>query len=129
ALAVRDSGRVGLIVAGDSFGQGSSREHAAICPMYLGVRLVLAINVERILAANLVNFGILPLLFQNQADLEAIQPSQKLTITGLRAQLAPAKAIAATLVNADGSQRELTLTHNLSPEDIATVLQGGKLAG
>ncbi|MGI6356127.1 MAG: aconitate hydratase [Lentisphaerae bacterium] len=129
ALAVRDSGRIGLIVAGDSFGQGSSREHAAICPMYLGVRLVLAINVERILAANLVNFGILPLLFQNPADLEAIQPGQKLTIAGLRAQLAPGKTIAASLTDADGNRRDLTLKHNLSPEDIATVLQGGKLGG
>jgi aconitate hydratase len=97
--------------------------------MYLGVRLVLAINVERILAANLVNFGILPLLFQNPADLEAIQPGQKLTIAGLRAQLAPGKTIAASLTDADGNRRDLTLKHNLSPEDIATVLQGGKLGG
>ena len=129
ALAVRDAGRIGLIAAGDSFGQGSSREHAAICPMYLGVRLVLAINVERILAANLVNFGILPLLFQNPQDLDQLQPGSRLTINGLRGQLAAGKTLAATVQAADGARRDLTLVHRLSPEDINTVLQGGKLAG
>jgi aconitate hydratase len=63
---VRDAGRIGVVVAGESFGQGSSREHAAICPMHLGVRVIVAISVERILAANLVNFGILPLLFKGR---------------------------------------------------------------
>ncbi|MDY0177278.1 MAG: aconitate hydratase, partial [Lentisphaeria bacterium] len=57
ASALRDSGKAGIIVAGESYGQGSSREHAAICPMYLGVRLVAAFSIERIHAANLVNFG------------------------------------------------------------------------
>ena len=57
-----------LIIAGESYGQGSSREHAALCPMYLGVKAVLAKSFERIHAANLVNFGIVPLTFENPAD-------------------------------------------------------------
>lgn len=60
AAALRDAGKVPVIVAGESYGQGSSREHAAICPAHLGVRLVLARSFERIHAANLVNFGIIP---------------------------------------------------------------------
>ena len=54
-----------VIVAGESYGQGSSREHAALCPMYLGVKAVIAKCFERIHTANLVNFGIVPLVFRN----------------------------------------------------------------
>ena len=73
AAAVRDAGRAGVIVGRDSYGQGSSREHAAICPMYLGVKVVAALAIERIHSANLVNFGILPLLFVNPADYDEIK--------------------------------------------------------
>ena len=76
-----------IIVGGQNWGSGSSREHAAICPMYLGIKAVLAISIERIHAANLVNFGILPLYFQNRQDYEAIKQGDKITIAGLRAQL------------------------------------------
>ena len=68
-----------VIVAGESYGQGSSREHAAMCPMYLGVKAVLAKSFERIHAANLINFGIAPLTFKNQADYAGIQKGDKLT--------------------------------------------------
>ena len=60
AAALRDAGKAGVIIARDSYGQGSSREHAAICPMYLGIKAVVALAIERIHRANLVNFGILP---------------------------------------------------------------------
>lgn len=62
-----------LVVAGESYGQGSSREHAALCPMFLGVKAVLAKSFERIHAANLVNFGIVPLTFETPADYEQIE--------------------------------------------------------
>jgi aconitate hydratase len=68
-----------IIVAGDSYGQGSSREHAAMCPMYLGVKAVIAKSFERIHAANLINFGIAPLTFKNPADYANIQKGDKLT--------------------------------------------------
>jgi len=68
-----------IIVAGDSYGQGSSREHAAMCPMYLGVKAVIAKSFERIHAANLINFGIAPLVFKNPADYDGIQKGDKLT--------------------------------------------------
>lgn len=68
-----------IIVAGESYGQGSSREHAAMCPMYLGVKAVVAKSFERIHAANLINFGIAPLVFKNPADYAEIQKGDKLT--------------------------------------------------
>ena len=69
-----------VIVAGVSYGQGSSREHAALCPMVMGVRCVLAKSIERIHQANLVNFGILPLLFENEADYDDISLGDELAI-------------------------------------------------
>ncbi|OGR76979.1 MAG: aconitate hydratase [Elusimicrobia bacterium GWC2_64_44] len=68
-----------IIVAGESYGQGSSREHAAMCPMFLGVKAVLAKSFERIHAANLINFGIAPLTFSNPADYDQVQKGDKLT--------------------------------------------------
>lgn len=80
-------GLVNLIVAGESYGQGSSREHAALCPMYLGVKLVLAKSMERIHKANLVNFGIIPLLFQNSEDYDAIDQNDELQLSNIMQQL------------------------------------------
>ena len=80
ALAVKRAGKCGIIVAGASYGQGSSREHAALCPMYLGVRAIMAKSIERIHQANLVNFGILPLIFADDGDYEKIEPGDELVI-------------------------------------------------
>lgn len=124
AAALRDAGKAGFIVAGDSYAQGSSREHAAICPMYLGIKAVLAIYIERIHAANLVNFGILPLYFQNRQDYEAIKQGDKITIAGLRAQLK-----AGDDVHAFVGGSEIVLKCNLTPADRQVVLKGGLLAG
>lgn len=124
AAALRDAGKAGFIVAGDSYAQGSSREHAAICPMYLGIKAVLAISIERIHAANLVNFGILPLYFQNRQDYEAIKQGDKITIAGLRAQLK-----AGDDVHAFVGGSEIVLKCNLTPADRQVVLKGGLLAG
>jgi aconitate hydratase len=82
-LAAKAAGKAGVVVAGDSYGQGSSREHAALCPMYLGVRAVLAKAIERIHQANLVNFAILPLTFADAADYDRIDQGDELEIAGL----------------------------------------------
>ena len=76
----RDKGISNIIVAGQSYGQGSSREHAAICPMYLGVKAVMALSIERIHQANLCNFGILPLTFIDEKDYERLSPNDELLI-------------------------------------------------
>ena len=68
ALKNKADGLANIIIAGESYGQGSSREHAAMCPMYLGVRALFAKSAERIHTANLINFGIVPFYFENAAD-------------------------------------------------------------
>ena len=78
----------GIIVGGSNYGQGSSREHAALVPMYLGIRCVVAKSFARIHAANLINAGILPLTFENPADYDALQPGAQLRIDGIRAGMA-----------------------------------------
>ena len=81
AMSIRQDGKQNIIVAGHSYGQGSSREHAALCPMYLGVRAVIAKSFERIHAANLINFGILPLTFCAESDYDYIDQEDLLEIT------------------------------------------------
>jgi len=87
AVANRDAGLCNIIVAGDSYGQGSSREHAAMCPMYLGVKVVLSKTMERIHQANLCNFGILPLSFIDPADYDTIDLNDQLSIADVAGQL------------------------------------------
>lgn len=84
ALRIKNLGKENIIIAGISYGQGSSREHAAICPMYLGVRAVIAKSFERIHAANLINFGILPLTFRDPADYDKIDQEDELEIADVR---------------------------------------------
>jgi len=92
-LENRAKGVQNIIVAGESYGQGSSREHAAMCPMYLGVKAVIAKSFERIHAANLVNFGIVPLVFRNPADYDAIEKGDKLSSENWRAAVAAGKTV------------------------------------
>jgi aconitate hydratase len=87
AAAHRDAGRHNVIVGGWSYGQGSSREHASICPGFLGVRVVLAKSFERIHAANLINFGIIPLTFADQADYDRLAQGNAVVIPNLRNQI------------------------------------------
>jgi aconitate hydratase len=84
AMSIRQDGKQNIIVAGHSYGQGSSREHAAICPMFLGVRAVLAKSFERIHVANLINFGILPLTFCVDSDYDSIDNEDILEITDVK---------------------------------------------
>ena len=78
----------GIIVGGSNYGQGSSREHAALVPMYLGIRCVVAKSFARIHAANLINAGILPLTFENPEDYDMLQQGDELRIDGIRAGMA-----------------------------------------
>jgi aconitate hydratase len=127
AVKARDNGFHGIIIAGDSYGQGSSREHAAICPMYLGIKVVIAMAIERIHEANLINFGIVPLLFESNEDYAKIEQGDEIKITNVRSCLEPEKPIKANVVKPDGSSISISLKHNLSEEDIDIILAGGKL--
>ena len=86
ARAVGASGHI--VVAGRNFGQGSSREIAALAPRFLGLRLVVAIQFGRIFAENLVNFGVVPLRFVNHRDLDTIAVGDRLAISSLSRLLA-----------------------------------------
>jgi aconitate hydratase len=123
AAEARDAGLHGIIVGRDSYGQGSSREHAAICPMYLGIKAVIAFAIERIHAANLVNFGIVPLIFTEKSDYDKINESDSVIIENIREQLKPDSTVKAQLN--DGTVIELS--HNLSQDDIDIILAGGRL--
>ena len=87
ALALKGNGVAGIIVAGESYGQGSSREHAALCPMYLGVRAVIARSIERIHRANLVNFCIVPIRFADPADYDKLEAGDELMMDDLVAAI------------------------------------------
>jgi aconitate hydratase len=124
ALELKKKGTAGILVASESYGQGSSREHAALCPMYLGVRAVIAKSIERIHKANLINFCIVPIEFANPADYEKIEPGDELLIDGLLEAVKGSNE--AKIVKADGSL-EFTGRLELSDRDREILLSAGLL--
>lgn len=124
AIQIRDNGRQNIIIAGQSYGQGSSREHAAICPMFLGVKVVIAKTFERIHAANLINFGILPLVFQNGEDYERINSGDLLQIPAIRDTL---KNGAPLQVNNITSGSVFSAVYELTDRQQKLIIAGGAL--
>ena len=120
----KKSGVHNIVIAGASYGQGSSREHAAICPMYLGIKAVIAKSFERIHAANLINFGILPLTFANEADYDVIGADDKIEIGGIKAALEEGADLSLTDAT---SGKKATLKYSLSMRQREILLAGGML--
>ena len=112
-----------VIVAGLSYGQGSSREHAALCPMYLGVRVLLAKSVERIHGANLTNFGILQLVFTTDGDYERIQGGDELTVANIHQAIKEDTVVVRNVTQGYDFETQCTLT----PRQREIVLCGGLL--
>ena len=108
------------ILGGHNYGQGSSREHAAICPRYLGLRVVVAKSFARIHWQNLANFGILALEFADESDHDAIAQGDTLSFSGLHDQLQNGSEVTATV-----GDTEYTFRHQLSPRQVGMVLAGG----
>lgn len=121
ARAVSASGGNGVIVAGENYGQGSSREHAALAPRHLGIRAVLAKSLARIHRANLVNFGILPLSFADKADYARIPQGARIEIP-LR-DLRPGGTMS---IQVEGVG-DIAVKNDLSAGELAIVLAGGLL--
>jgi len=122
ALEVRDAGGH-IVVGGENYGQGSSREHAAIAPRFLGLRAVIAKNFARIHWQNLVNFGILPLEFDDPAAYDRIDQDDVLVLDGLRERLGDAGR---SLVAENTTKGErFDLRHHLSPRQVEVILAGG----
>jgi len=121
----RDNGLHNIIVAGLSYGQGSSREHAAMCPMYLGVKAVIAKSIERIHCANLINFGIVPFIFDDIQAYETIERDDKLLIDDLlKAVEGNGKAVVCNITKG----ATFTVTTGLSDRQKSILLNGGLLA-
>lgn len=125
AAKIRDSGRHNIIVGGASYGEGSSREHAAICPMFLGVKVVLAKSFQRIHTDNLVNFGILPLTFKNEADYDRIDQNDEMEIHDVASAIIDSKPIMALNVTKD---IRFEVVCSLTSRQKAIVLAGGSLS-
>jgi aconitate hydratase len=112
------------VVGGANYGQGSSREHAAIAPRYLGLRLVIAKSYARIHWQNLVNFGVLPLEFTDPGDYQKVHTGDRLTVTGLRDTLGKDSEI---MVRNDSTGDCYRARHRLSPRQVEIVLAGGQI--
>ena len=115
----------GILVAGQNYGQGSSREHAALVPLYLGIRAVVAKSFARIHRDNLINNGILPLTFANEGDYDDISPMDELTLPHVREAIAQGQE-QLTLHNATKG-RDYTVCLPLTQRQRGMILAGGLL--
>ncbi|MBI4362612.1 MAG: aconitate hydratase, partial [Euryarchaeota archaeon] len=113
----------GAVVGGENYGQGSSREHAALCPMALGVGLVLAKSFARIHRANLVNFGILPLALQEPGDYDDLPQGAEVEVPDTRR----VRTEAVLTLRNTAKNREFRARHGLSPREVDVLLAGGLL--
>ncbi len=113
-----------VIIAGSNYGQGSSREHAALAPRYLGLRVALAKDFARIHWQNLVNFGILPLTFSDPSEYDLLENGDILELTDVRAKVKSGKPFT---IGVKGSNREIHVEHSMSGRQIDVMLEGGMI--
>ena len=111
------------VIGGENYGQGSSREHAALAPMYLGIKAVITKSFARIHKANLINFGILPLTFSSAADYKAVKKGGKIELVNVRNSLKKGLPIKAKITGG----KTITLNYELSKRDTEILLSGGKI--
>ena len=114
----------GFVVGGENYGQGSSREHAALAPMYLGIKAILTKSYARIHRSNLINFGVLPLTFQDPDDFSKIQPGDHLQMTHLRSALQEEGLLKIENVT---QKRIFEVSHGLNSREREILLAGGLL--
>ncbi|HET6456924.1 MAG TPA: aconitate hydratase [Armatimonadota bacterium] len=114
----------GFVIGGENYGQGSSREHAALAPMFLGVKAVIVKSFARIHRANLVNFGILPLTFVNPSDYDGVGMDDELEIADVRNRLEESPTL---VVRNKTRGTEFEVRHDLSPRQADIILAGGML--
>lgn len=113
------------IIAGENYGQGSSREHAALAPRYLGLRLVIAKSFARIHRMNLVNFGILPVVFDDPSLYDRLEPGDAIVLDNIREQLTTSVESRRLMVRVPQKDLTFTVSHVLFPRMIEVVLAGG----
>ena len=122
AARAKELGR-SIIVGGENYGQGSSREHAAINPMYLGVKCVIAKSIARIHKGNLVNHGIIPMLFEDPAAYDRIEQGDELRIENLLDQIPTRRVVVRDVTKGF----DFTVKLDLSDNEVEVVLAGGQL--
>jgi len=126
ARAYRAAGRRWIVVGDENYGEGSSREHAAMSPRHLGAAAVITRSFARIHETNLKQQGILPLTFADPADYETVREDDRISVRGL-AGLAPGRPVEAVLHHADGADERLVLQHSLTAEQIGWFRAGSAL--
>jgi aconitate hydratase len=126
ARAYSASGDHWLAVGDTNYGEGSSREHAAMSPRHMGGRVVITRSFARIHETNLKKQGVLPLTFAQNADYDLIQEADRVDILGLR-ELAPGSTVTAVVHHPDGSESRMALRHSLNGEQIAWFKAGSAL--
>jgi aconitate hydratase len=117
AREYRDSGTGSAVVGEENFGEGSSREHAAMEPRFLGVKVVLVKSFARIHETNLKKQGVLTLTFQNKDDYNKIREDDKIDITGL-AQFAPGKQFTVTLTHSGNTKEKFQANHSYNDSQL-----------
>jgi aconitate hydratase len=126
ANKLKEEGKTGcFVIGGDNYGQGSSREHAALAPMYLGVRAVIVKSFARIHKANLVNYGVIPMTFADPSDYDKIELGDTLSITSVMDSLKTAKPFVITITKKDGSTVEIKANNDLDQRSRDILLEGG----
>jgi len=125
ATEYRDAGKHNIIVGGISYGQGSSREHAALCPMFLGVKAVIAKSFERIHSANLINFGIIPLTFKTDSDYDEIDSGDEIQIPNIRKVISKNDSM---IVRNITKKKDFEINYKLSTRQRDIILEGGMLS-
>jgi len=127
ARGLQAAGRRWVIVGDDNYGEGSSREHAAMSPRHLGCAAVIVRSFARIHETNLKKQGILPLVFADPADYEKVQEQDRIDLENVH-QLAPGSVVTAVLHHADGSSDRVALEHSLTSEQVAWFRAGSALS-
>ncbi len=120
----KEAGYDNIIIGGENYGQGSSREHAALAPRFLGVRAVVAKSFARIHHANLVNFGVAPLEFVNKSDYDKFSLEDEVVIEDIRNAILNSKPV---VIRNLTTGEEAELTYNLTPKQKEILLGGGLL--
>merc|ERR1711899_556995 len=126
ARQYKDAGINWVVFGDENYGEGSSREHAALEPRFLGGRAIIVKSFARIHETNLKKQGMLPLTFNNKADYELVQPDDKVAITGLE-DFQPGVPVVATLKHSDGTQEDITLNHTFNEQQITWFKAGSAL--
>ena len=126
AKAYKEKGLASIVVAEDNYGEGSSREHAAMEPRFLNVRVILAKSFARIHETNLKKQGMLALTFANKDDYDKVQENDRISLTGLK-DFAPGTQLTITLGHEDGSEESFKVNHTYNEAQIAWFKAGSAL--